>query len=155
MSMFDVRFRLEVQAPTGEDASRRFFDSLEPAMRDVTTRLQETIRQRVRRDTGALRRNIQTSVERSPSRGSVFGTLPQTFVEEMGRRRGARWPPRGALTGWLKRHNIPVSREWLVRRAISRKGIAARHTFEETLDEQAADIKERLMSAMQQMVESL
>ncbi|MCV5153501.1 hypothetical protein OFC46_26815, partial [Escherichia coli] len=60
MSMFDVRFRLEVQAPTGEDASRRFFDSLEPAMRDVTTRLQETIRQRVRRDTGALRRNIQT-----------------------------------------------------------------------------------------------
>lgn len=41
----------------------------------------------------------------------------------------AHWPPRGALVGWVGRHGSsnPVADEFLVRRAISRRGTKRYH----------------------------
>jgi len=81
-------------------------------------------------DTGTLRRSI--THEAKPYAGGVRATagtnVPYAEAVEKGRRAGASMPPRGVLiaSGWLRRHGLPDSAEFVVRRAIARRGIPAR-----------------------------
>lgn len=82
----------------------------------------------VRTDTRRLRNSLTHRV-RATAAGVVgeFGSaLPYAAANESGRRPG-KMPPRGVLvrSGWLRRHGIPDDREFVVRRAIARRGIEA------------------------------
>lgn len=51
-------------------------------------------------------------------------------VMERGRRPGAPMPPQGVLLGWMAAKGIPADREFVIRRAIGRKGIVGKHYME-------------------------
>lgn len=80
-----------------------------------------------RRDTSHLLRGITSDVTQISSgvRGVWGTTVPYGRVIHDGRRPGAAMPPQGALVGWMRRHGIPASAEFVVRRAIARRGIKA------------------------------
>lgn len=86
-------------------------------------------------DTGRLRNSITSRVELGGTVRGVWGTNI-TYAETMeeGRRAGAPMPPAGALIGWMSRHGIDPSAEFVVRRAIGRHGIKGRHFFRASLD---------------------
>jgi hypothetical protein len=75
------------------------------------------------RDTGHLRRSLTHRVDRTGNAiVGRFGTnVPYADEVERGRRPGS-WPPEGELLGWMRRHGIPAANEYLIRRAIARKG---------------------------------
>lgn len=76
-------------------------------------------------DTGGLINDINvgrpTAFERAVGTNKNHGE-----VVEVGRRPGAPMPPSGSLLGWMRRHGIPAENEYIVRRRIAAKGIAAR-----------------------------
>jgi hypothetical protein len=84
-------------------------------------------------------------------RGEVRATAPQSIFVERGRRAGARMPPGGALLGWMARHGIPLNREFVVRRAIARRGIPPR-PFMAPLAGQLEPERQRLMQAAAQSI---
>lgn len=83
-------------------------------------------KRRIKVDTGHARRSLTHLVRAFAGRvEGRFGTnVVYAEVIEKGRRAG-KFPPKGVLvrSGWLRRHGIPDSREYLVRRAIARRGI--------------------------------
>ena len=82
----------------------------------------------VKRDTGATAASI---FDQAGTAGdgvfALFGASSDAaiFVEK-GRRPGAPMPPQGALLPWMAAHGIPESSEYVVRRAIARRGIKPR-----------------------------
>ena len=78
-------------------------------------------------DTGNLRRSI-TQTKASFAGGSVSGAwgtnLPYAKYVEFGRGPG-KMPPAGALSGWIRRHG--GGSEFVIRRAIGRKGTKGKH----------------------------
>lgn len=93
-------------------------------------------------DTGHLRRSI-TSESRPVAGGvrAVAGTnVPYAEAVEKGRRAGAAMPPGDVLTGWLRRKGIDPSAEFVIRRAIGRRGIPAKPY----LDRAFAELKPRI-----------
>lgn len=108
------------------------------------------VRTLVDRGVADARRNVAKDTRRTEAsiRGRVravagavvgeFGSpLPAAAAIEFGRRAGGKMPPRGALvaSGWLRRHGIPDEAEFLVRRAIARRGIRPRPFLEPALDD--------------------
>lgn len=90
-------------------------------------------------DTGTLRRSITTAVK--PYSGGVQGlvgtNVPYARYVEEGRAKGAPMPPQGALTAWMKRHGFSdESSEYVLRRAISVRGIAAKPYLVKAFNEQ-------------------
>ncbi len=75
-------------------------------------------------DTGTLRRSITTDL--SLFEAAIGTNLNYAEVVEVGRRPGAPMPPSGSLLDWMRRHGIPAENEYIVRRNIGAKGIAAR-----------------------------
>lgn len=77
-------------------------------------------------DTGRLRSSITTGVDTAfmPLWSKVKTDVTYGVYMEMGTR--PHWPPPGALAGWARRHGIS---EFLVARAIARKGTKARKFF--------------------------
>jgi hypothetical protein len=78
-------------------------------------------------------------------RGEVRATALQSIFVERGRRAGARMPPGGVLLGWMGRHGIPPRAEFVIRRAIGRRGIRAR-PFMSPLAEQLQPQARRLLA---------
>lgn len=87
-------------------------------------------------------------------RGEVRATSPQSIFVERGRRAGARMPPGGVLLGWMGRHGIPSSAEFLVRRAIGRRGIRPR-PFMAPLGDQLRPLAGQLLAQMGQNVSAI
>lgn len=73
-------------------------------------------------DTGALMRSITHEVTATGTGVNmrVFSTSPYADIVHDGRNPG-RMPPQGALLGWMGRHGIPASAEFVIRRAIGRR----------------------------------
>lgn len=99
-------------------------------------------------DTGRLRDSITGRVTAvgGDVRGSWGTSLPYAEAVEEGRRAGAPMPPQGALLGWMGRHGIEASLEFVVRRAIGRRGTKARW-FLRDAKERVAPVVERELSA--------
>lgn len=74
-------------------------------------------------DTGHLRRSITATVR--PNLGTVGTNVPYAEAVDQGRRPNAPMPPGGALLRWMKRHGIEPEAEYIVRRAIGKRGIKA------------------------------
>jgi hypothetical protein len=104
-------------------------------LRRVVLEGEARAKRRARKDTGHGRRSITHRVDRTANAIiGRFGTnVGYMEVMEKGRRPGAALPPRGALLGWMRRHGIPAANEYVIRRAIARKGIPGDHVFRDTL----------------------
>jgi hypothetical protein len=98
---------------------------VDPPIRRFLTRsaltMEAEMKRRVRVDTGHGRRSITHQVDRRRAR--VGTNVAYLEVMARGRKPGRRMPPPGVLLGWMRRHGIPADREFVVRRAIGRKGI--------------------------------
>lgn len=102
-------------------------------------------------------RNAQTNLQRSgavdtqdtlqgfrtritPGRDGSFtlevsNASPGASATEYGRDPGSRMPPEGALLGWMARHGIPETMEFVLRRSIARNGITARPFLRPAVDQ--------------------
>jgi Bacteriophage HK97-gp10, putative tail-component len=99
------------------------------AMNRAVLSIERRAKEVVPTDTHHLQRSITHEV--SPRVGlEVVGrvgtNVPYGRVVEEGRRAGAAMPPSGVLLGWMRRHGVDASAEFVVRRAIGRRGIPAR-----------------------------
>lgn len=65
-------------------------------------------------------------------------------VMDEGRRPGAKMPPKGSMLAWMSSKGIDPKKEFIVRRAIGRKGIRARRFFEKAVLERVPGMPERL-----------
>lgn len=115
--------------------------SLARGMTAVTTAIQTDARQLVRKDTHRLERSIGREVTSAGPviTGRVGTDEPHAEPNEYGRRAGAPMPPKGVLLGWMSRHGIGAEFEFVVRRAIARRGIAP-HPFLRPAYEQNRDL---------------
>lgn len=92
---------------------------------------QTEMRKRVRVDVGRGRNSLTYQVTKRRVRAGT--NLEYLEVMARGRRPGRKWPPPGALLGWMRRHGIdpgPMraggiyrANEFLLARKIGRKGI--------------------------------
>ena len=103
---------------------------LHKLIRTVTLLGERYAREGVVKDTAGLARSIES--EAKGLNGRVFSLAAHALPVEFGRRAGARMPPTsrdgrpGPLVGWLRRHGIPIEAEFVVARAIARRGIKGR-----------------------------
>lgn len=105
---------------------RAIVSPLVPMVDRLTRRGADVGQRAVRNDTRRLMGSIV------PKRAAVVGTRVvgewgtgerHALPNELGRRAGARMPPKGVLLGWMGRRGIPAQREFVIRRAIARRGI--------------------------------
>jgi hypothetical protein len=111
-------------------------DELTKAMQRIVIGGQNASRELAGVDTGSFRNSIVGKV--TSATGSVTGQWGSNRSyapeQEYGRRAGAPMPPQGSLLGWMGRHGLDASLEFVIRRAIARNGIKARHVFSLALD---------------------
>lgn len=90
---------------------------------------------------GNLVNSIYSRVESGGAMVSAIwgATAEYAAAVDKGRRAGARMPPKGALLAWMAAHGIAEEAEFVVRRAIGEKGIAARPFVTRALSEISRD----------------
>lgn len=103
--------------------------------------------------TGALRASIVASPPEVDlmgefSVGSVGSDLEYAPFVEFGTR--PFWPPPGALTTWAARKGIP---EFLVQRAIAKRGIKPKRFLQRAFTESAEYIRRRMARAVREAVQ--
>lgn len=100
-------------------------------IRRVATEGQRTAREVTPVHTGALQRGW--TVRASATEGVIANALPYARPVNDGRRAGAAMPPAGALLGWMASKGTPAKAEYVVRRAIGRRGIPPKRMREQTI----------------------
>lgn len=115
------------------------------AMQRSTLAVQKTAMEVSPVDTGTLRR--AWTVKATALEGVVANNVPYAPTMEYGRRAGAAMPPAGALLGWMGRKGIPAEAEFVVRRAISSRGIAAKRMAQQALERNRPGILEEFRQA--------
>jgi phage gpG-like protein len=104
-------------------------------------------------DTGRLKQSITYRV--TPSEAVVGTNVTYAATMEYGRAPGSAMPPAGSLLGWMQRHGIEPELEYVVRRAIGRKGIVGRRYMEQAFVEARDDIERYFALAMQRAAREL
>lgn len=96
-----------------------------------------------RHDTGDNRRRHTHAVEHVT--GGVIGAIgtsaPHGPTVEFGRKPGSKMPPKGVLLGWMRRRNIDPKKEYVLRRAIARKGTKGDHNLQTTVTKMLPDVQ--------------
>lgn len=92
-------------------------------------------------DRGRLRNSISHRIDEQQVRAVVFAGVNYAADVEFGMR--PHWPPVGALQPWARRHGFPAgpAGDFLVRRAIARRGTKAQPFMKPALDESLQDIE--------------
>jgi phage gpG-like protein len=115
-------------ASRSTNAPRIVADETKNAMERSAIIVQNAARSNIQQqgaiDTGRLLGSITRDV--SPTEAQIGTNVTYAPTVEDGRRSGAPMPPSGALLDWMRRHGIPAESEFVVRRAIARRGIKAR-----------------------------
>lgn len=101
-------------------------------------------------DTGLMRASIIAAPPEVDTSGQYSEVVVGTDIEyaphqEFGTR--PFWPPKGALEVWARRHGIS---EYLVRRAIARKGIKAKRMFTRAFIDSKTYIGRRMRRAVRE-----
>jgi len=106
----------------------------ERAMTETAIFIQSRARENAPKDMGVLTNSIMYEV--SPFNSTVTAGTNITYarVMEEGRRPGAPMPPPGSLLPWMGRHGIDLSLEYVIRRAIARKGIVGKRYMQQALE---------------------
>lgn len=100
---------------------------------------------------GTARRSHTTEV--TPRLGKVGTNLVHAVVQsETGRRAGAPMPPAGALLAWMASKGIGEENEYVIRRAISRNGIAARRLYSIAFVQHQGAIQAEFQAAIRRYV---
>lgn len=94
-----------------------------------------TAKANARVDLGSNQRSIHAQVRASSGviEGRLIANARNSAVMELGRRPGAKMPPKGVLLGWLLRRGIDAKAEYPIRRKIGRDGIKGDHNLERTV----------------------
>jgi hypothetical protein len=114
------------------------------ALVDVSVRVAAGAARRAPVDRGPLRASLQPGLPvHRPELGlteiSTGSDLKYAPYQELGTR--PFWPPPGALEPWARRHGVS---EYVVRRAIARRGIKAKKFLTNTIIAEAVWIETRL-----------
>lgn len=100
---------------------------------------------------GQARRSIATTA--AADKGTVGTNLVHAIVHgETGRRAGAPMPPQGALLAWMASKGIPEEREFVVRRAIARRGIPASKNFTKAFESNRSAILAEFRASLARFV---
>jgi hypothetical protein len=128
------------------------------AVNRVTTQGEAIAKRSVPTDT----HNLQRSITMSPARefgGAIRGAwgtnVPYARVMEEGRSPGAAMPPSGALLGWMARHGIDESLEFVVRRAIGMHGIVGKRYMKKAHDEVKPFLSRELHAAVKRTLATI
>lgn len=95
--------------------------------------VQHSAMEKVDVSTGTLRRSI--AVDITPFMGRVGSNQPHALTREKGWPPFFAMPPPGSLLNWLRRNSIPTEAEYVIRRAIYRRGFPARPYLVPALEE--------------------
>lgn len=123
-----VRYQVELRG--AEVALAKVTDArlvaipLRKTMDELSLLAQARAREGAPRDTGTLARSLLR--EAQPLMSRVYSLLVYAPVMERGRRPGAKMPPPDALAGWARRHGFRPGMEFVLARAIARRGIRGR-----------------------------
>lgn len=98
---------------------------------------------------GETRNSIWSRADKSGGAVEIaFGAKAKhAIVVDQGRRAGAKMPPQGAMLPWMADRGIPEDREFVLRRAIGRLGIAARPFVTKAFEELKSGIVQRELGA--------
>jgi hypothetical protein len=113
------------------------------AMRESMKLLQKIAQDKTPVDTGRAQRTLRTAIiGRTVNITGVLASPESYFYNlEYGRSVGAAMPPEPPLTAWANRHGIEGrGAVFLIRRAISRRGIRPLHIMQGALDQGMPDI---------------
>ena len=156
-----MSFTLEIDATDAlelaakyEGATKVLATELETAMVRTVAVLQLDIQTAAPVWQGNARRSVTTTA--SATKGTVGTNLVHAIVQlETGRAAGAPMPPQGSLLAWMAWKKIPAEREFLIRRAIARKGIPAKHLFTKALAENRSAIDQEFRASLQRVIARL
>lgn len=123
------------------------------AMIRSTAALQNEVQANTPWATGTLRRSITT--DPTPYLGTVGTNVPYAPVVEYGRRPGAAMPPAGSLLRWMKSKQIDPQYEFVIRRAIARRGIPARNMFRNAFEKLQPDVVAEFQAALTRFVQAV
>lgn len=141
----------------GTDARPAMAAEMETAMTRVVLKGQRVAVEHAKHDTGENRRRITHQVERTSD--GVLGVIGTNnpyapFVED-GRKPGGKLPPKGALVAWMKRHGMDPKREFVLRRAIARRGIKGDHNLANTVAGLEPDVRREFAAVGPKVVQRL
>ena len=146
-------------------AMARTYQNGERIVRDEMTRgversviqIEADAKRLVPTDTHTLQRSLTHAVETRG--GTVEGragtNLQYARVVEEGRSAGAAMPPQGALLGWMRRHGIDPEAEFVVRRAIGRRGTRPQPYLKPALDKNRAAIGREMDAVLRRISQRL
>jgi|SRR5215831_1090407 len=138
-----------IDTPTGfvefdRSLDPRLFDAkARRAMRESMKLLQKIARDKTPIDTGRAGRTLTTRIiGQAVNLTGVLASPEQYFYNlEYGRSVGATMPPEAPLAAWANRHGIEGrGAVYLIRRAISRRGIKPLRILQQSLDQGMPDI---------------
>lgn len=155
MALFSVR-----QTGNLAQAEAIFNRTFRGAGEAVQNKLVESIRSKMREDTGEGKRSVKVTVTGGflNRQVKISSDKPQVLVDEYGRRPGAKMPPFGQgskLESWVKRKFGGDGKKirgitFAIARKISKRGIKANKPFERTLNEQRSFIVRAYDAAVNQ-----
>ena len=73
--------------------------------------------------TGSLQASHEVAIDEQNLRATLFSRLQYSIYVNLGRRARKRQPPPGALIEWLRLKGIPDELEFVIARAIGKRGI--------------------------------
>lgn len=108
-------------------------------------------------DTHTLQRSLthEVTTQGQNVTGRAGTNLTYAPVVEKGRSAGAAMPPQGALLGWMRRHGIDASAEFVVRRAIGRRGTRPRPYLKPALDKNRPAITREMTAVLKRIGDRL
>ncbi len=116
-------------------------------------KIQGAARRLVKVDQGFTRSSVLTEfMNKGLTAGIGTGQATGRYLEDGTR---PHWAPKGALLGWVRRHGMPDSAEYLVRRAIARRGTRARPWLRPAWDQWAPGYVQEAREEMQKQFGSL
>jgi phage gpG-like protein len=138
-----------------QNSAKVMFEEVGTAMERSAILVQNAARSNIQReraiDTGRLLGSITGEVKPFETQIGTNVTYAPTVGD--GRRSGAPMPPSGALLDWMRRHGIPAESEFVVRRAIARRGIRARPFLIPALENNRTQIEREFAVANRRIAE--
>jgi len=105
--------------------------------------------------TSTLRRSYKLEPAPTAWSGTLVNRTTYAKVVEEGRRPGAPMPPKGSLLNWMKAKGIDPKAEFVIRRAIGRRGIPGRWMMRDALAKNRAGIEAEFQAAIVRLANKL
>jgi hypothetical protein len=128
------------------------------AVNRITTQGEAKSKRLIQTDTHAAQRSITMVAAREMGgaiRGAWGTNIPYGRVLNDGRSPGSAMPPSGVLLGWMRRHGIEESEEFVVRRAIGRHGFKGSKFMDKAREEVHPFLKREVQAAVKRTLATI